>query len=266
LDVPMPELITGRKPSAGVVDRSGLLVEARAAGELDPGRPLRELQPGEMGIVQAGSDSVIAFWDGTLCDDRLVLTVHGVGPDEPPNRIELRGESVDRCRLARVHYGIVLRFSQPVDAAAIHGWERVGTRYEAFPPVDATVVFLAKDGGFDLPKIRAALVDLSGRVTGVRAPRPDEPRPPDPRADGPVVLVPDPEVASRFHLYWRGGICDDETVVTIDASMSAVTVDGGRRPACDAMGVERRLIIDVDGAVDPNAVETTYTVTVIGAS
>ena len=44
-----------------------------------------------------------------------------------------------------------------------------GTPFETFPPVDSTVVFLPKDGGFELPKARAALIDLSGRVTAVRA-------------------------------------------------------------------------------------------------
>lgn len=266
LDVPMPELPTGRDPTAGVVDRTGLLVEARAAGESDPGRPVRGLQQGEMAIVQAAPDSVIAYWDGTLCDDRLVLTLHGHGPGEPPNRIELRGESANRCRLALVRYGMVLRFSQAVDAAAIQSWDRVGTRFEAFPPVDATVVFLAKDGGFELPKVRAALVDLSGRVTGVRAPRPDEPRLIDRGGGRSAFLIPDPTVPDRYQLVWTGGRCDGDTVVTIDDELRTVMVEATQVGGCDAIGVERRLIIDVDGAIDPAAVEVRYTETRAGAS
>ena len=42
--------------------------------------------------------------------------------------------------------------------------------HRTFPPAGSIVVSLAKDGGFELPKFRAALVDLSGRVTAVRAP------------------------------------------------------------------------------------------------
>jgi hypothetical protein len=135
-----------------------------------------------------------------------------------------------------------------------------------FPPTGAIVVFLAKDGGFELPKVRVAVVDLSGRVAGVRAPRPNEPRPIDLAADGPVVFLPDPEIDGRFHLYWTGGVCDDEMVVTIDASMSRVTVDAGHSPPCDAMGVERRLVLDVDGPVDPAAVEVRYAEASAGAS
>lgn len=266
LDVAMPEGGTGLTPHAGVIDRTGLLLEARAAGEADLGWGVAGLASGEMAVVQAAPDTIIAYWDGTLCDDRLVLTVYADRPGDAPDRLELRGDRADLCRLARVHYGMVLRFSQAIDATTIHGWERVGTPYETFPPVDSTVVFLAKDGGFELPKFRAAFVDLSGRVTGVRAPRADDPRPIDPNAEGPVALLPDPEVAGRFHLYWTGGICDDEIVVTIDASMTTVTVDGGDPPPCDAMGVERRLVIDVDGALDPNAIELRYTETGAGAS
>ena len=46
LDVPMPEGATGLVAKAGVVDRSGLLVEARAAGEADPRGPTTVLARG----------------------------------------------------------------------------------------------------------------------------------------------------------------------------------------------------------------------------
>jgi hypothetical protein len=253
-DVPMRELGTGVAPKAGVVDRTGLLLEARSVQEGDPARPNRDLQAGEMAIVQVAPDTVIAHWDGSLCDDRVVLTVYGHGPDQPPNRIELRGERGQPCRLALVHYGLALRFSEPVDADLVRGWERVGTPHEAYPPVDSTVVFLAKDGGFELPRVRAALVDLSGRVTSVRAPRPDEARPIDPDASGPVVLVPDPEVEGRYHVYWSGGACDD-MIVTIDPTFTIATVLDGQHTGCDAMGVERRLIV-----------ETIYALTAMAAS
>ncbi len=266
LDVPMPEGGTGLTPKAGVIDRSGLLVEARAAGEADPGRPITELDPGEMAIVQAAPDTVVAYWNGSLCDDRFVLTLYGRGPSEAPDRLELRGERADLCRLALVRYGIRLRFSQPVDAASIRGWDRVGTPFEAFPPVDSTVVFLPKDGGFELPKVRAALIDLSGRVTAVRAIGPDDPRVLDLEAQGKVVWIRDRQLVGRYHLYWTGGICDGDSVVTIDATLSTVSVHATRQEPCDLTGVERRLVIDVDGALDPNAIETIYTETVTGAS
>ena len=138
----MPEGASGLVAKAGVVDRSGLLVEARAAGEADPRGPPTSLLAGEMAIVQAAPDTVIAYWEGSLCDDRFVLTVYGDRAGVPPDGLELRGEPADGCRLALVSRGIVLRFSQPIDAAAVRGWERVGTPFETFPPVDATVVSL----------------------------------------------------------------------------------------------------------------------------
>jgi hypothetical protein len=81
-----------------------------------------------MAIVQITPDTIAAYWNGTLCDDRLVLTVSGDRSSDPPDRLELRGESADRCRLALVHYGMVLQFSQPVDAASMQGSERIGMR------------------------------------------------------------------------------------------------------------------------------------------
>ncbi len=105
LDVPMPEGASGLVAKAGVVDRSGLLVEARAAGEADPRGPPTSLLAGEMAIVQAAPDTVIAYWEGSLCDDRFVLTVYGDRAGVPPDRLELRGEQADGCRLALVLAG-----------------------------------------------------------------------------------------------------------------------------------------------------------------
>ena len=64
------------------------------------------------------------------------------------------------------------------------------------------------------------------------------------------------QVAGRYHLYWTGGVCDGDSVVTIDATLSTVSVHATRQEPCDTTGVERRLVIDIDGALDPNAVET----------
>jgi hypothetical protein len=62
----------------------------------DPRWAHRELQEGEMAIVQITPDTIAAYWNGTLCDDRLVLTVSGDRSSDPPDRLELRGESADR--------------------------------------------------------------------------------------------------------------------------------------------------------------------------
>ena len=193
IDVSLRNGSTDTVTKAGVVDRTGLVVEARAANDGDPRGPATDLRGGEMSIVQAAPDTIIAYWDGSLCDDRFVLTVFGERAGVPPDRAELRGEHASSCRLALIHRGIVVRFSRPVDAATIRGWNRVGTPFEAFPPVGAIVVALPNyGGGFTPSRSRAALIDLSGRITAVRLPRTDEPRP---DAYGMTALLPDPSVA-----------------------------------------------------------------------
>lgn len=264
-DVPLPRLPTGLAAKAGVVDRTGLLLEARAAGDGDPRGPPRDLLAGEMSIVQAAPDTIIAYWDGSFCDDRFVLTIYGERAGMPPDRLELRGEWAESCRLALAQRGVVLRFSQPVDAAAIRGWDRVGTPFETFPPVDSTVVFLPKGGGFELPRVRAALVDLSGRIKAVRLPRADEPRP-NVQRDGTGALLPDPSAEGRYHLMWNGGICTSDIVITIDATLSSVVVSNPVPGNCDTIANEYRMILDIEGRLDPPAVEVDYAETSAGAS
>ncbi len=172
IDVSLRNGSTDTVTKAGVVDRTGLVVEARAANDGDPRGPATDLRSGEMSIAQAAPDTIIAYWDGSLCDDRFVLTIFGERAGVPPDRAELRGEHASSCRLALIHRGIVVRFSRPVDAATIRGWNRVGTPFEAFPPVGAIVVALPNyGGGFTPSRSRAALIDLSGRITAVRLPR-----------------------------------------------------------------------------------------------
>jgi hypothetical protein len=135
-----------------------------------------------------------------------------------------------------------------------------------FPPAGSIVVFLPKDGGFEPSKIRAALVDLSGRVTGVRAPRPNEPRLIANAGGGRGALLPDPAVPDRYQLVWSGGICDKDMIVTIDATFSKVVVDSPLPGDCDSIAQEHRLVLDIDGAVSPPAVEVRYAETSAGAS
>lgn len=268
LDVPLPEGDTDLTLRGGVEDRTGLLVEARAAGEADPGWPTGDLAAGEMSVVQAAPDAVVVYWNGTLCDDRFVLTVYGDRPGEPPDRLQLRGERADLCRLALVHYGMRLQFRRSVDASTIQGFDRVGTPFEAFPPVNATIVALPNDGGFSLPKVRAALVDLSGRITAVRLPRPDEPQP-DAGLAGRGVLVPDASVPGRYQLAWMGGPCAPDIVIRIDSTLEHVVVTNTvppDPPDCDTIAQLFRLILDIDGPVDPPAVEVRHADMSTGAS
>jgi hypothetical protein len=78
--------------------------------------------------------------------------------------------------------------------------------------------------------------------------------------------VPDPSVAGRYQLIWNGGVCTPDIVVTIDAALSNVVVSNPVPGNCDTVGNEYRLVLDIDGPLDPPAVEVRYTDTSAGAS
>jgi hypothetical protein len=263
-EVVFPQLSTGHTTKAGVVDRTGLLVEARAATDAE--RPAGDLVNGTLTITQIDPETIGVYWDGSLCDDRMVLTLYGEGPSQPPLGAQLRGERAQPCRTALVHHGMVLRFSRPVEASTITGGNHMGTPFEAFPPVDSAVVTLPKDAGFIPPRHRAALIDLSGRVTAVRAAQADDPLPRDSTSGRPAYLVPDPTASGRYHLVWTGGICESGTVVTIARDFKSVELTTPMPGNCDMLGHEYRLILDVDGPLDPPAVEVRHTLTSAGAS
>jgi hypothetical protein len=51
--------------------------------------------------------------------------------------------------------------------------------------------------------------------------------------------------------------------VTIDAGVRRIMVDGGRRPACDAMAIGRDLVLDFSEPIRPAGVEVLFTETLI---
>jgi hypothetical protein len=262
--VDFPRLNVGHTPRAGVDDRTGLVVDARAATDAD--RPSGDLVDGGLTISQVDPETIAISWSGTLCDDRIVLTLYGQGPSRPPTEVQLRGERKQLCRLGQVSYGVVVRFSETVDATTIAGADHIGTQYEAFPPVDAAVITLPKDAGFIPPRHQAAIIDLSGRVTAARAERADDPRPRDPTGTRAAYLIADPAVSGRYHLVWRGGVCESETVVTITRDFRSVDLTTPMPGNCDTVAQEYRVILDVDGRLDPPAIEVRHTLTTAGAS
>jgi len=196
----------------------------------------------------------------------MVLTLYGQGPSRPPTEVQLRGERKQLCRLGRVPYGVVVRFSETVDAATIAGADHIGTPHETFPPVDAAVITLPKDAGFIPPRHQAAIIDLTGRVTAARAERPGDPKPRDPTDARAAYLIADPVSAGRYHVVWRGGVCESETVVTIARDFRSVELTTPMPGNCDTVAQEYRVILDVDGRLDPPAIEVRHTMTSAGAS
>ena len=65
---------------------------------------------------------------------------------------------------------------------------------------------------------------------------------------------------------WYGGICAQDIVITIDATLSHVLVSNPVIADCDTIGNEYRLILDIDGPVGAPAVEVRYAETSAGAS
>jgi hypothetical protein len=65
-----------------------------------------------------------------------------------------------------------------------------------------------------------------------------------------------------YQLSWAGTVCDGNTIVTIDADITSIRIDGGHRPACDSMGIGYTLVFRIQGPVAHDSVEATYDVVV----
>jgi hypothetical protein len=123
-----------------------------------------------------------------------------------------------------------------------------------WPPVGATVIALTSPVGAGEPPVEVAVVDESGRLTGVA-----EKGTVDASThyfDGRFGAFEEPGKPGRVHLQWVGGICDSRTTVTVAADLGSITFDMGPQPAnCDSIGVGRELVLDFDGTVDVSAIE-----------
>lgn len=129
-----------------------------------------------------------------------------------------------------------------------------------WPPDGATIVELTSQVGAGRPPARVAVVDRSGWLTSVREVRSSDP--PFPAGDqGNAVLTTDS--AGQVRLLWIGGVCDGDMVVTIGESVRGITIDGGERPGCDAMGVGRELVLRFSEPIEADTVEIFYTWTLL---
>ena len=103
--------------------------------------------------------------------------------------------------------------------------------------------------------VRVTIVDGSGLVTSAREVRPD---------DGPwIATVTDDAAvavdgAGLVRLRWTGTVCDGPAVVTIAPDFETIDIDGGTRPACDAMAVGRQLVLETSTPVDGAAIRASY--------
>jgi hypothetical protein len=113
---------------------------------------------------------------------------------------------------------------------------------------DAAFVELTSEVSAGAPRVRVAVRDESGRLTGV-----GEKGTVDPSSisfDGRFAAYAEPGRPGRVHLTWVGGICDSNITVTIAADIRSITFDMGPQPDCDSIGVGRELVLDFAGSVD----------------
>jgi len=110
-----------------VIDRSGTLVEARAASDPELGLlPALPIPAGTVRLVNLTDGGVLALWEGSLCDDGFVLEIDAFRAARTPDDVTLRGERGDACRLALVRWGVWLDFGTWIDVVDVTGRSLVG--------------------------------------------------------------------------------------------------------------------------------------------
>ena len=77
------------------------------------------------------------------------------------------------------------------------------------------------------------------------------------------------EDRGRYQLAWVGGQCAPDITITINAALSRVVVTNTvppDPPTCGTIAQVYRLILDIDGPLDPPTVEVRHAETSAGAS
>ena len=70
-------------------------------------------------------------------------------------------------------------------------------------------------------------------------------------------MAAEPNDPRSIRVTWTGGVCDSRVTVRVD-SLDSILVDGGPQPGCDAIGIDRALILTFDQAVDASIVDISY--------
>ena len=123
------------------------------------------------------------------------------------------------------------------------------------PDGTATVELTSQVGAGRSP-VRVTVVDRSGSLTSVREIGPSDPPFPGSTESGSVYVANGGGADVR--LLWIGSVCDGNATVTIEPGVTAIVVDGGTRPACDAMGVGRELVLTFSRFVDPATIDVSH--------
>lgn len=123
LELPI-EVGSGQAPvRVAVIDQTGRLVNARA-----PSAAEKAVRDTGMRMVWADDlpdDRVLVQWGGSMCDDRLTLTISTFDAGTPFS-LTVDGRRGSPCRLALVHYAVVLEFQPAIGAADLGGRYLIG--------------------------------------------------------------------------------------------------------------------------------------------
>lgn len=115
---------SGRLPvRVAVIDRTGYLVEARAATTRE--MAVRDITTGAVFADDLPDGRVLVQWGGSMCDDRLTLTIEALDAGTP-DTLTVDGRRGSSCRLALAYYAVVLRFEPAIGAADLGGRYLIG--------------------------------------------------------------------------------------------------------------------------------------------
>lgn len=130
---------------------------------------------------------------------------------------------------------------------------------DVVPPEGVVRVTLTSPVGSGRFPVTVTVIDLSGSL--VRAFEKGTEH--GPGADGftsdpdSMEAFAEPGVVGGLHLVWVGSICDTEATVTVSATRDAINIDEGPRPPCDAMAINREIVLVFDRAIDVSGLTLT---------
>ncbi len=115
---------SGRPPvRVAVVDETQRLVDARAATASE--RAVRDLSMRAVWADDLPDDRVLVQWGGSMCDDRLTLTISAFDA-LTPFTLTVDGRRASECRAALVYYAVVLEFEPAIGAVELGGRYLIG--------------------------------------------------------------------------------------------------------------------------------------------
>jgi hypothetical protein len=235
-----------------VTDETGDLVDAAS------------VQPGDGASVDASTIQVaadpadpaalIVTWQGTPCETGGSLRVGETGRIIEVGRQQCTGDALPLDRVVRLQFASAVtagdwsstfvEFAGPSGptGSATTGGPPVPIGSPAVPPVHVVLV----DNGGNATSVD--VVDESGLLTAAVS---------GPAAEGASVDAFDAtnDTATTLRLTWLGSPCDTVHRLTIDPTLTVLTLD---RPLChgDSIGVDRTLLLTFSRPVDATSLNT----------